>query len=174
MFFSLWHRFLFHLQLHSTHTKDEQPQNFCGSHTSIARMRWRIFSGLSSTFQSKISRDRNDVERIGGILEIELMRVAIMKTRIIFLLLVILPLLCHGLEFCDRKLQDKYCNAPYGGDMHTACRFCGIGPHCPQKRPIARGLTDPQLKDEIVKRHNEYRKTVRKTRKSARCIPDLR
>ena len=52
-------------------------------------------------------------------------------------LLILLPLLCQGLEnvngevvetpICDPKLQQKYCQAQYGGDVHTGCKYCGIG-----------------------------------------------
>ena len=99
-----------------------------------------------------------------------------MKTK---LLLVLLPLLCQGLteRICDRQLQDKYCNAPYGGDMHTACRYCGIGLQCPSETPSGRGLGDKDIQQEILSRHNAYRAQVRAMRhmgQRARCIPNLR
>ena len=55
-----------------------------------------------------------------------------MKTPVPLLLLILLPLLCQGLEniespICDRGLQQKYCTAWYGGDVHTGCKYCGIG-----------------------------------------------
>ena len=58
------------------------------------------------------------------------------------LLLLLLPLLSEGLGDrrsawedkivgCDSDLQEKYCDAWYGGDYHTACHYCGIGRQCP-------------------------------------------
>ena len=62
------------------------------------------------------------------------------------ILLLLLPLLCQGLEnveketrsrrqntenvetpICDQNLQQNYCEAWYGGDVHTGCKYCGIG-----------------------------------------------
>ena len=104
-----------------------------------------------------------------------------MKTRRILLLLLILPLLAEGLpaaarsrsqqqqpqqrrrtsrqsRVCDRALQRRYCDAPYGGDLHTACRYCGVGLSCPAGRPADRGLDRrPDARQEILKRHNTYR-----------------
>ena len=104
-----------------------------------------------------------------------------MKPRLQTLILVLLPLLSRGLAqgrgACDKALQAKYCEADYGGDMHTACRFCGIGPQCPKVQPTGRGLTDPNLKREIINRHNDYREQVRNMKsmkRKSRCIPDLR
>ncbi|TRY77265.1 hypothetical protein TCAL_13990, partial [Tigriopus californicus] len=77
----------------------------------------------------------------------------------------------------------KYCDAPYGGDFHTVCRYCGVGLQCPNKVPSGRGLADPVLVDEILKRHNAYRAQVRQMqdlvdqdegKPMARCIPELR
>ena len=74
---------------------------------------------------------------------------------------------------CDRDLQNDYCR--FGGDMHTACRFCGLGLQCPGTNPSGRGLKGRvDIQEEIVKRHNEYRATVRKEQKGAKCIPDIR
>ena len=105
-----------------------------------------------------------------------------MKPRLQHLLLLLLPLLSQGLEdgeenICDREFQRKYCSAPYGGDMHTACRFCGVGLGCPALRPSGRGL-DGQ-REEILRRHNAYRAEVRAMSGGsmagrAKCIPKLR
>ncbi len=86
---------------------------------------------------------------------------------------------------CDVSIRDKYCAAPYGGDLHTACRFCGVGPQCPTGssgspvEPSGRGIKDPEVKREILRRHNEYRDRVRNMTDGAmagraRCIPRLR
>ena len=115
-----------------------------------------------------------------------------MKPKTQFLLLVLLPLLCQGLPqkrkrpiryrdseggtVCDRDLQAKYCDAPYGGDLHTACRYCGLGLACPRVRPSGRKIEDEEVKEEILKRHNSYRSEVRRLeriRGKARCIPEL-
>ena len=62
-------------------------------------------------------------------------------------LLVLLPLLSSGLaELCDGELQRKYCSAWYGGDYHTACRFCGRGNHCPTGDISGRKITDVQIR----------------------------
>ena len=59
---------------------------------------------------------------------------------------------------CDRALQRRYCDAPYGGDLHTACRYCGVGLSCPAGRPADRGLDRrPDAMREILRRHNTYR-----------------
>lgn len=106
-----------------------------------------------------------------------------MKPRVQTLLFLLLPLLSQGLEddelsrVCNRTLQREYCEAPYGGDMHTACRFCGLGLQCPSTRPSGRGLTDPKIQEEILRRHNAYRDEVRLMQRMqgrARCIPRLR
>ena len=101
------------------------------------------------------------------------------------MLLLILPLLAEGLpaaarsrgrearqqqqqqqrrrssrqnRVCDRAFQRRYCDAPYGGDLHTACRYCGVGLSCPADRPADRGLDRrPDARQEILKRHNTYR-----------------
>ena len=85
---------------------------------------------------------------------------------------------------CDRERQRHYCSADYGGDLHTGCRYCGIGLQCPAREPSDRGLDDPGIRDEILARHNEYRARVREMqaqvlvekdgRHKARCIPELR
>ena len=64
-------------------------------------------------------------------------------------LLILLPLLCQGLEnvngevvetpICDPKLQQKYCQAQYGGDVHTGCKYCGIGKCLVWKKNVKRG-----------------------------------
>ena len=104
------------------------------------------------------------------------------------ILLILLPLLCQGLladeeiiqrPICDPELEQKYCNARYGGDLHTACKYCGIGPQCPEGVPLSgRGLSHrPDLKQEILKRHNDYRADVRAGRTglpATQCIPDLK
>jgi hypothetical protein len=115
-----------------------------------------------------------------------------MKPRITHLLLVLLPLLSQGLveaaveavedverPICDVSLRNKYCDAWYGGDLHTGCKYCGIGPQCPKGvAPSGRGLkTRPDLMQEILRRHNEYRAEVRAGHTSlpaTKCIPDLR
>ena len=102
-------------------------------------------------------------------------------------LFILLPLLCQGLEaadiveqpVCDLEIRRKYCDAEYGGDLHTGCKYCGLGPQCPQGVTLSgRGLKNrPDLRDEILRRHNEYRADVRAglTRLPAtNCIPDLR
>ena len=99
-------------------------------------------------------------------------------------LLLLLPLLSHGLEtierpICDLKIRQKYCAAWYGGDLHTACKYCGIGPQCPEGVAVSgRGLSSrPDLREEILRRHNEYRADVRAGRTglpATKCIPDLR
>ena len=64
-------------------------------------------------------------------------------------LLLLLPLLGEGLaegELCDGELQAKYCSAWYGGDYHTACRFCGRGSHCPQGDIAGRKITDNKIR----------------------------
>ena len=67
-------------------------------------------------------------------------------------LLVILPLLCHGLaaassdQICDPVLQSRYCDAWYGGDYHTACRYCGLGPACPDGNISGRKISDPRIR----------------------------
>lgn len=76
-----------------------------------------------------------------------------MKARV---LLVLLPLLRDGLaaletdgaggDLCDGALQDRYCSAWYGGDYHTACRFCGRGSHCPEGNISGRKITDLQIR----------------------------
>ena len=63
-------------------------------------------------------------------------------------LLILLPLLCQGLEnvngevvetpICDPKLQQKYCQAQYGGDVHTGCKYCGIGKCLVWKKNVKR------------------------------------
>ncbi len=56
------------------------------------------------------------------------------------------------------------------------CRFCGIGPHCPQPIASGRVLTE-ELKSEILRRHNQYRDRVRAQRGMAKgdgCIPTLK
>ena len=108
-----------------------------------------------------------------------------MKARKTLLLLLLLPLLAEGLpasagrprgrearqqqqgqrrrprgqsRVCDRALQRRYCDAPYGGDLHTACRYCGVGLSCPAGRPADRGLDRrPDAMREILRRHNTYR-----------------
>ena len=105
-----------------------------------------------------------------------------MKARRILLLLLILPLLAEGLpaaarsrgrearqqqqrrrssrqnRVCDRAFQRRYCDAPYGGDLHTACRYCGVGLSCPAGRPADRCLDRrPDAMQEILRRHNTYR-----------------
>ena len=111
-----------------------------------------------------------------------------MKPRLQHLLLLLLPLLCQGLsdegggdnKICDRDFQRSYCSAPYGGDMHTACRFCGVGLGGPAHRPSGRGLDgEGGLREEILRRHNAYRAEVRAMSQGAmagraRCIPKLR
>ena len=112
---------------------------------------------------------------------------ATMKARKTLLLLLLLPLLAEGLpaaagpgrsrgrearqqqqgqrrrprgqsRVCDRALQRRYCDAPYGGDLHTACRYCGVGLSCPAGRPADRGLDRrPDAMREILRRHNTYR-----------------
>ena len=86
----------------------------------------------------------------------------------------------HSGPICNRTLQSEYCSAPFGGDLHTGCRYCGIGLQCPSAIPSGRGLREPAVKAEILKRHNDYRKEVQhmerfshKTGKS-RCLPELR
>ena len=76
-----------------------------------------------------------------------------MKARV---LLVLLLLLRDGLaalqtdgaggDLCDGALQAQYCSAWYGGDYHTACRFCGRGSHCPQGNISGRKITDLQIR----------------------------
>ena len=74
-----------------------------------------------------------------------------MKARV---LLLLLPLLGEGLaeqeteedSLCDGELQAEYCSAWYGGDYHTACRFCGRGSHCPQGNISGRKITDLQIR----------------------------
>ena len=69
-------------------------------------------------------------------------------------LLLLLPLLSEGLtgletdggDLCDGALQEQYCSAWYGGDYHTACRFCGRGDHCPQGNISGRKITDLQIR----------------------------
>jgi len=130
------------------------------------------------------------------------------------LLLVILPLLCNGLlpnetfgvvetPLCDEQLQNRYCDASYGGDFHTGCRFCGVGPQCPSNKPSARGLKNKpgdsnitqlwgffsrqkvstqfkfliDLRAEILQRHNLYRSVVRSGATNlppSKCLPELR
>jgi len=46
----------------------------------------------------------------------------------------------EGEPFCDSSLRSKYCNASFGGEFHTGCKYCGIGPHCPSSKPSARGF----------------------------------
>ena len=108
-----------------------------------------------------------------------MMMAARMNTRRTLLLLLILPLLAEGLpaaarsrgrgaqqqrrrprqnRICDRAFQRRYCDAPYGGDLHTACRYCGVGLSCPSDTPADRGLDRrPDARQEILKRHNTYR-----------------
>ena len=102
------------------------------------------------------------------------------RWRRLHLFLIILPLLNDGLTslasaqststtsanvetpICDDDLRSKYCDAWYGGDLHTGCRFCGLGPQCPTTEPSGRGLKNqPDIKEEILRRHNEYRAVVR-------------
>jgi hypothetical protein len=109
------------------------------------------------------------------------------------ILLVILPLLCDGLSsaqqsstelslvetpLCDDNLRTKYCDAWYGGDLHTGCRHCGVGPQCPSTNPTGRGLKNrPDIKEEILRRHNEYRAVVRSGKSNlpaSKCLPELR
>ena len=97
----------------------------------------------------------------------------------LLLLLALLQLLSRGLASgtCDHKLQRQYCTADYGGDLHTACRYCGIGLQCPGTRPSGRGLADkPEIMAEILRRHNDYREQVREVQrfKGKNCIPELR
>ena len=123
----------------------------------------------------------------------------------LLLLLMLLPLLAEGLpsrrgrrrrphsprsgrqqdlvssSICDRDFQKRYCDAPYGGDLHTACRYCGIGLSCPSERPTGRGLDRrvDGVRDEILRRHNDYREEVRRSAravmgKRAKCIPELK
>ena len=74
-----------------------------------------------------------------------------MKARV---LLLLLPLLSDGLarqetdgeSLCDAELQARYCSAWYGGDYHTACRFCGRGSHCPQGNISGRKITDVKIR----------------------------
>ena len=55
-------------------------------------------------------------------------------------------------------MQRRYCAAPYGGDLHTACRYCGVGLSCPADAPADRGLDRrPDARQEIIRRHNTYR-----------------
>ena len=67
-------------------------------------------------------------------------------------LLVILPLLCHGLaaassdQICDHVLQSRYCDAWYGGDYHTACQFCGRGRSCPPGRLSGRKIVSEDIR----------------------------
>ena len=103
-------------------------------------------------------------------------------------LFILLPLLCQGLTsrgdvvqepVCDQGIRRKYCDASYGGDLHTGCKYCGLGPQCPQGVTLSgRGLNNrPDLREEILRRHNEYRADVRAglTRLPAtNCIPDLK
>ena len=70
-------------------------------------------------------------------------------------LLVILPLLRDGLaadrareEICDGELREKYCEAWYGGDYHTACRFCGRGRNCPDGNISGRKIEDTEIRWE--------------------------
>ena len=78
-----------------------------------------------------------------------------MKARVVWLLLV--PLLGQALaglqadggdggDLCDGALQEQYCSAWYGGDYHTACRFCGRGTHCPEGNISGRKITDTQIR----------------------------
>ena len=106
------------------------------------------------------------------------------------LFLVLLPLLSRGLNalptsgiptpICNRTLQSEYCGAAYGGDLHTACRYCGVGLQCPSASPSGRGLRDPEVRAEILKRHNDYRKAVQEMDRfsdrtgKTRCLPELR
>ena len=112
---------------------------------------------------------------------------------------------------CDQELRSKYCNAWYGGDLHTGnvilyllyyllctayncyklsiifvhfihfivgCRYCGLGLHCPSKNPSGRGLKNqPELRNEILRRHNLYREEVRLGKTNlppTKCLPELR
>ena len=106
------------------------------------------------------------------------------------LLLLILPLLADGLTsaaalasdvdtpMCDENLKNKYCDSWYGGDLHTGCRYCGLGPQCPATQPSGRGLKNrSEVKDEILRRHNEYRAVVRSGASrlpASKCLPELR
>ena len=104
-----------------------------------------------------------------------------------FLLILLLPLLSQGLlaaevvekPICNREIQLKYCQAWFGGDLHTGCKYCGIGPQCPQGvEPSGRGIKNrPDLMEEILRRHNEYRAEVRAGKTglpASKCIPELR
>jgi hypothetical protein len=79
---------------------------------------------------------------------------------------------------CDSAMQAKYCDAWYGGDLHTGCRYCGLGPQCPRTQPSGRGLRNrPDIRDEILRRHNEYRAVVRSGASRlppSKCLPELR
>ena len=118
------------------------------------------------------------------------------RWRRLHLFLIILPLLNDGLTslasaqststtsanvetpICDDDLRSKYCDAWYGGDLHTGCRFCGLGPQCPTTEPSGRGLKNqPDIKEEILRRHNEYRAVVRSGASRlppSKCLPELR
>ena len=66
-------------------------------------------------------------------------------------LVVILPLLRDGLasdqtEICEREIQKKYCEAWYGGDYHTACRYCGLGQACPPGNISGRKISEPGIR----------------------------
>lgn len=101
-------------------------------------------------------------------------------------LLLVLALFSEGFTngeevqrpICDPELRSKYCNAWYGGDLHTGCKYCGIGPQCPSATPSGRGLIHrPDLVREILNRHNLYRDEVRKGHTNlpaSNCLPILR
>ena len=62
--------------------------------------------------------------------------------------------------------------------MTLGCRYCGIGPQCPERTPSGRGLADKDdLMREILQRHNVYRERVRRGQTNlpaSKCLPDLR
>ena len=76
------------------------------------------------------------------------------------LLLLLLPLLSSGLGVgensvwgdgdsgvgCDPRLQDKYCEAWYGGDYHTACNYCGLGAQCPAGKLSGRVISKQDIR----------------------------
>lgn len=65
-------------------------------------------------------------------------------------LVVLLALPRDGLareqEICEREVQEKYCEAWYGGDYHTACRYCGLGQACPDGNISGRKISDPRIR----------------------------
>ena len=47
---------------------------------------------------------------------------------------------------CDTELQQEYCQAWWGGDLHTACRWCGRGSQCPAGELTGRAITSQALR----------------------------